>query len=114
MSQVKTHEYGKLLTVVDSLITFNNSTNILTDLEENNYSKVDSGDATYNIKIDPILNDLEVSYMPNLLKTIKELGSSDLNKIRVKLENAFSQLTLNKNKKQKRVLVKKLLHYTMI
>ena len=86
-SQAKTHEYGKILSVVDALAAFNKSNNIITDLNSNSIQttlKAKDGN-TLILNKDLIITEFETIYFRRFLEDIISIENMAINKVRSEL-----------------------------
>lgn len=94
-SQAKTHEYGKILSVIDALSTFNKSNNVVTELNSNSMqTQVPNTDLIINK--DVIVGELETIYFRRFLEDLKKLEEKSILDIRSKLLKDFND-DLTKN-----------------
>lgn len=92
-AQAKTHEYGRILSIIDSLKVFNNASNMVQDLNSNEImQKIKLAKSTNNqeeeevsINIDQILNDIETVYFRKFLQTIQNVDFGTVKKIYLEL-----------------------------
>ena len=95
-AQAKTHEYGRILSIIDSLKVFNGAPNMVQDMNSNEImQKIKLAKSTNNqeeeevsINIDQILNDIETVYFRQFLQTIQNVDFGTVKKI-------YSQLGLS-------------------
>ena len=90
-SQAKTHEYGKILSVIDSLSAFNKANNILTELNSNSMmSPVSLNDGnTLLINKDTIATELETMHFRRFLEEIIKLEEQAINTVRSEFKTKF-------------------------
>lgn len=95
-AQAKTHEYGRILSIIDSLKVFNNAPNMVQDLNSNEImqkiklakSANNQEEEEVSINIDQILNDIETIYFRQFLQNIQNVDFGTVKKI-------YSQLGLS-------------------
>ncbi len=90
-SQAKTHEYGKILSVIDSLSAFNKANNVLTELNSNSMMSpvnLDDGN-TLLINKDTIAAELETLHFRRLLEEIIKLEEQSINTVRSEFKSKF-------------------------
>ena len=87
-AQAKTHEYGKILSIVDALKVFNSAQNMVQDLNSNEImqkvklANSKNGEETeVYINVDQILNDIETVYFRQFLTSIQNLDFITVKKI---------------------------------
>ena len=92
-AQAKTHEYGRILSIIDSLKVFNNAPNMVQDLNSNEImqkiklakSANNQEEEEVSINIDQILNDIETIYFRQFLQTIQNVDFGTVKKIYTEL-----------------------------
>ena len=92
-AQAKTHEYGRILSIIDSLKVFNNAPNMVQDLNSNEImqkiklakSANNQEEEEVSINIDQILNDIETIYFRQFLQTIQNVDFGTVKKIYMEL-----------------------------
>lgn len=102
-AQAKTHEYGRILSIIDSLKVFNNASNMVQDLNSNEImQKIKLAKSTNNqeeeevsINIDHILNDIETVYFRKFLQTIQNLDFGTVKKIYMELGLSLTPKDIN-------------------
>ena len=87
-AQAKTHEYGKILSIVDALKVFNSAQNMVQDLNSSDImqkvklANSKNGEETeVHINVDQILNDIETIYFRQFLTSIQNLDFITVKKI---------------------------------
>ena len=89
-SQAKTHEYGKILSIIDALRAFNQENQVVTDLSPSqNLTKVQTGGDTLYLNIDSLINELEITYFRRFLEDFKSKELASIESIRRALINKF-------------------------
>ena len=90
-AQAKTHEYGKILSVIDSLSVFNKANNVLTELNSNSMmSPVNLEDGnTLLINKDTISSELETLHFRRFLEEIIKLEEQAINTVRSEFKSKF-------------------------
>ena len=89
-SQAKTHEYGKILSIIDALRAFNQENQVVTDLSPSqNLTTVQSGQDTLYLNIDSLVNELETTYFRRFLEDFKDKELKSIDSIRRSLINKF-------------------------
>ena len=91
-SQAKTHEYGKILSVIDALGAFNKSNDVLTELNSNTVlSQIQiKGEDPITINKDTISGELETIYFRRFLEDLVKLESRAINDVRNQLLKQFN------------------------
>lgn len=94
-AQAKTHEYGRILSIIDSLKVFNNASNMVQDMNSNEIMQkiklaksANNQEEEISINIDQILNDIETVYFRQFLQNIQSVDFGTVKKI-------YSQLGLS-------------------
>ena len=87
-AQAKTHEYGKILSIVDALKVFNSAQNMVQDLNSNEImqkvklaNSKNGEEIEVYINVDQILNDIETVYFRQFLTSIQNLDFITVKKI---------------------------------
>ena len=87
-AQAKTHEYGRILSIVDALKVFNSAQNMVQDLNSSDImqkvklANSKNGEETeVHINVDQILNDIETIYFRQFLTSIQNLDFITVKKI---------------------------------
>ena len=94
-TQAKTHEYGKILSIVDALISFNKSNNVLEEINSNTIiSKIQIGsntgaETTLNINKEVIINELETVLFRSFLDEIGRLDKMRISLLRNDIKDKF-------------------------
>ena len=92
-AQAKTHEYGRILSIIDSLKVFNGASNMVQDMNSNEImqkiklakSANNQEEEEVSINIDQILNDIETIYFRQFLQTIQNVDFGTVKKIYIEL-----------------------------
>lgn len=94
-AQAKTHEYGRILSIIDSLKVFNGASNMVQDMNSNEIMQkiklaksANNQEEEVSINIDQILNDIETVYFRQFLQNIQSVDFGTVKKI-------YSQLGLS-------------------
>ena len=94
-AQAKTHEYGKILSIVDALRAFNTSSNVMEEINSNTLiSKIsvkdsNNEDTLLSINKEAIINELETTLFRNFLDEIGKLDENRINATRKDLVDKF-------------------------
>ncbi len=95
-AQAKTHEYGKILSIVDALRAFNTSSNVMEEINSNTLiSKIsvkdpaNSEETLLSINKEVIINELETTLFRNFLDEIGKLDEARINTTRKDLVDKF-------------------------
>lgn len=87
-AQAKTHEYGRILSIIDALKVFNSAQNMVQDLNSSDImqkvklANSKNGEETeVHINVDQILNDIETIYFRQFLTSIQNLDFITVKKI---------------------------------
>ena len=90
-SQAKTHEYGKILSIIDALGAFNKSNNVISEL--NSSSMLSSvrvnDDTTLIINKDVIVSELETVYFRRFLEDLKYLEKQAITSVKNEIKRKF-------------------------
>ena len=90
-SQAKTHEYGKILSVIDSLGAFNRANNVVTELNSGSMMssiQLDNGSSLL-INKDTIASELETLHFRRFLEEIIKLEEQTINTVRSEFKSKF-------------------------
>lgn len=89
-SQAKTHEYGKILSIIDALRAFNQSNEVVTNLTPSqNLTPIKVGEDTLLLNLDGLINELETTYFRRFLEDFKDKESKALETIRNSILTKF-------------------------
>lgn len=80
-SQAKTHEYSKILSIIDSMVQFNKQNNVTDEINDNQIvAKLNaSEDHKIPINIDGLLNELEIVYFKAFLDGLIRMDNTVIN-----------------------------------
>ena len=90
-AQAKTHEYGKVLSIIDALGSFNRSTNVVSELNSTSMLsnvKVDE-ETTLLINKDVIISELETVYFRRFLEDLKFLEKQAIAEAKKEIKDKF-------------------------
>lgn len=90
-SQAKTHEYGKILSIIDALRAFNKSNNVISEMNSNSMLssvKVDD-QTTLIINKDVIISELETIYFRRFLEDLKFLEKQAVSNVKNEIKKKF-------------------------
>lgn len=88
-AQAKTHEYGKILSIIDSLGSFNRSSNVISELNSStmlSHVKVDE-QTTLMVNKDVIISELETIYFRSFLEDLKFLEQQAVAEAKIEIKN---------------------------
>ena len=94
-TQAKTHEYGKILSIIDALRSFNNSNNVLEEINSNTIiSKIQissntEAETTLNINKEAIVNELETILFRSFLDEVGRLDKMRISLLRNDIKDKF-------------------------
>ena len=96
-AQAKTHEYSKIVSIIDSMIQFNKQNNVSDEINDNQIVAKLSAAENHDIpiNIDGLLNDLEVIYFKAFLDGLIRIDNSIITQVVNNLRNVEDA---NKNK----------------
>ena len=90
-SQAKTHEYGKILSIIDALRAFNLEEHVVSNLTPSqNLTKVQVGNESLLLNIDGLINELELTYFRRFLEDLKRSELSTINAVRRTIKKKFN------------------------
>lgn len=105
-AQAKTHEYGKVLSIIDALIAFNNQKNLVLNINETELTtkleKVNSATGEMediHVNKDQLINDLETMYFRAFLDGIKKADAQAIAKTIGSFRNT-NFITISRSKQQ--------------
>lgn len=100
-SQVKTHEYGIILSILDSLIHYNKNNNITEKINDRS-SKLKTEEETFSIDIDSIVNFMSTTLFPNFVEGVITQLEKDIGiiKKRVSKESRQNNQNVPRTKKE--------------
>ena len=90
-SQAKTHEYGKILSIIDALRAFNKASHVISDLNSSSMLtnlKVDD-DTTLLVNKDIIVSELETIYFRRFLEDLKNLEKQAVTEVKNAIKKQF-------------------------
>lgn len=88
-AQAKTHEYSKILSIIDSLVQFNKQIETSEEINDNQMIRklIDSDGKDLPINIDSLLNDLEIIYFKSFLDSLVNIDNQIINMMVRNLRN---------------------------
>ena len=99
-AQSKTHEYGKIISIIDALMQFNIQKNLVRNINETELTtKIqqvsnDGETKEFNINKDQLINDLETVYFRQFLNSIQKADKVSIGKILSTFQNKFKSEVL--------------------
>ena len=99
-AQSKTHEYGKIISIIDALMQFNIQKNLVRNINETELTtkiqqvSEDGSTKEFNINKDQLINDLETVYFRQFLNSIQKADRTAVGKIISTFQNKFKSEVL--------------------